>query len=305
MSIIRKPSTDPSTELKSLEHLKVTQSASAVSLAPDAPGTAVESHAKATEAGCGILNLNLHGIYSSEELRNGIKFAVNNYELGTVPAGRVIVEKVASTAIGSNVGSNLMVSANLFNTGAQQHYLQSGVNNSAGWSTSVNQSEVVPLGYAPIVSLLPNEYNRTLTVHYEPGTGLDDGLVQRYGHLSTGENLRANIVSFPGEDYYYVAKDHVVLDIIERNWDALGQDVPGERVREGNWIKVSDRLVDKVLDELNSKVLAHMPLTDLKALNFHVKADPALAAHLDPDADFPISLSLAVSYRSIAPEISE
>jgi hypothetical protein len=95
----------------------------------------------------------------------------------------------------------------------------------------------------------------------------------------------------------------VVLDIIERNWDALGQDVPGERVREGNWIKVSDKLVDKVLDELNSKVLKHMPLTDLNTLQFKMKADKTLASYLDDEKDFPVSLTLAVSYRSIAPEL--
>ena len=104
---------------------------------------------------------------------------------------------------------------------------------------------------------------------------------------------------------HYVAKDHVVLDIIERNWKALGQDVPSERLRENNWVKVSDRLVDKVLDELNSKVLQNMPLTNLSNLNFMLKTDRESASHLSDDEAYPMSLNMTVSYRCIAPELSE
>jgi len=255
--------------------------------------------------GSGVVNINLDGLFSKAQLCDGVQIALKEYDVGDLPGTRVIVEKIASNAIGSNVPGNLMVSANVFNSGDRVHYLQSGVSNSAGWTTSRNQGVLVPKGYVPIVNVMPNEYNRCTTTHYQPGSGMDDGLMQRYGHLSTGANLRDNIVSFPGEDYYYVAKDHVVLDIIERNWQALGQDVPSERVREGNWIKVSDRLVDKVLDELNSKVLKHMPLTNLADLNFLIKADPMALAHLSDDHDYPVSLSLSLNYRSIAPELAE
>ena len=255
--------------------------------------------------GSGTLTLNLTGTYSRDSLISGVKWTVGDFDTGLAPDTRVIVENIKSTAIGSNVGSNLMISANLFNTGEETHYLSSGVTNGHGWITSNKQSSLVPLGYAPILSVMPNEYSRSETQHYTPGSGVDDGLVQRYGHLGGSENLRDNIVSFPGEDFYYVPKDHVVLDIIERNWDALGQDVPGERIREGNWIKVSDRMVDKVLDELNSKVLQHMPLTDLNNMNFIMKADKDLAQHLDNSHDYPVSVTMAVSYRTITPESSE
>lgn len=269
------------------------------------PAVEVEQAAPDTAAGSGTLSVNLDGHYSKQQLSDGVVFNASDFDLGALPVNRVIVEKIDSSAIGSNVPSSLMVSANVFNSGEPVHYLQSGVTNRAGWTTSRNQAVLVPQGNVPIVSLLPNEYTRGAITHYQPGSGVDDGLMQRYGHLSTGENLRKNIVSFPGEDYYYVAKDHVVLDIIERNWQALGQDVPGERVREGNWVKVSDRLVDKVLDELNSKVLKHMPLTNLDNLHFLVKADPVSMAHMSADDLFPLSLSLSVNYRSIAPELAE
>ncbi len=258
-----------------------------------------------TAAGSGVFVISLDGQYSKEDLVRGVQFNLSDYELGEVPAGRVIVEQLATNAIGSNVPATLMVSTNLFNSGKPVHYLQSGVTNSTGWTTSYNQEELVPVGYVPVVSLMPNEYTRAQTVHYKPGSGVNSELVQRYGHLSTGADLRNGVVAFPGEDYYYVAKDHVVLDIIERNWQALGQDMPGERVKEGNWVKVGNGLVEKVLDELDSKVLRHMPLTEMGDLHFLVKADPDLVSSLSDEHEYPLSMHMSVSYRSIAPELAE
>ena len=249
--------------------------------------------------GSGTLHINLHGVYTTDELADGVSWKLSDFDVGELPEGRVLIDRVSTEAIGSNVGSNLMISANLFNTAEKQHYMSSGVTNVKGWVTNAHQDEVVPLGFAPIVSLMPNEYSRKTITHYQPASSLDDGLMQRYGHLSTGSNLRENIVTFPGEDYYYVPKDHVVLDIIERNWDALGQDVTSSRVREGNWIKVSNKLVDKVLDELNSKVLQHMPLTNLNDLQFQMHADPTLVNYLDEENQYPVSVTLSLSYRSI------
>jgi len=256
------------------------------------------------ESGSGTLNLNLHGVYTADELASGITFKLSDYEVGDLPQGRVLIDNVATEAIGSNVGTNLMVSANLFNTAGKKHYMQCGVANTKGWVTNQHQAELVPLGFAPIVSIMPNEQSRQSVVHYQPASSVDDGLMQRYGHLNMGNNLRDGIVPFPGEDYYYVAKDHVVLDIIERNWDALGQDVSSDRVREGNWIKVSTGLVNKVLDELNDKVLQHMPLTNINKLQFKIRADPTLVDYLDDEQEYPLSLTLRLAYRSIAPELA-
>ena len=74
--------------------------------------------------------------------------------------------------------------------------------------------------------------------------------------------------------------------------------------KEGNWIKVSDRLVDKVLDELNSKVLQHMPLTDLGNMSFLIKADADKISHLSDEKEYPLAMNVSLSYRSIAPELS-
>ena len=287
MSIVR--ATDQPTELQVADHPVVVSD------------TAEHEQEPATAATTGVLNLTLHGAYTPDELLDGVVFKLKNYSLGDVPRNRVIVEEVGTTAIGSHAATNLMLSSNLFNTnGSTKHYLSSGVTNSHGWATVSDQESLVPVGYAPIVTLMPNEYCRKYSVHYEPSSGVDDKLVQRYGHLSSGENLRKGVVAFPGEDYYFVSKDHVVLDIIEKNWDTLGQSVPHERVREGNWIKVSKPLVERVLDELDTSVLKNMPLTDLNNLKFSLKADPELAEALDSSSAHPVTVSLKLKYRNVS-----
>ena len=75
--------------------------------------------------------------------------------------------------------------------------------------------------------------------------------------------------------------------------------MPGERVRDGQWVKVGQDLVNKVLNELDNKVLKHMPLTDLSNLNFMLKADKTLAEHLDDDHDYPVSVTMTMSYRNV------
>ena len=293
MSIVRNQVKD----VPAVEDLKLSDS-------PTVQEVALQEDEVATP-GSGIVNVTLQGVFTPDELVAGTVFKLSDYSIGALPSSRVIVSEVASTALGSHVGSNLMVSANIFNTGGSlSHYLESGVQNSEGWVTVQDQDDMVPLGSAPILNLMPNEMCRARHVHYSPSSGVDDQLVQRYGHLSSGDSLRKGVVAFPGENYYFVAKDHVVLDIIEKNWEALGQSVPHERVREGNWIKVSNTLVDKVLDELDSSVLKHMPLTDLGNLKFTVKAGRELAQELDDSESYPLSIALSLSYRSVAPELA-
>jgi hypothetical protein len=47
-----------------------------------------------------------------------------------------------------------------------------------------------------------------------------------------------------------------------------------------------------------------MPLTNLDDLRFNVKADSELAGELEEHTPYPMSLTLSLSYRSVAPELS-
>ena len=124
----------------------------------------------------------------------------------------------------------------------------------------------------------------------------NENLVERYGSVDA-DKLHEGIVPFPGHDYYYLDKDHVVADVISRNWDKLGLDPSSERAREGKWLKVQRSVVDVCLDQLKSNVLTKLPKTDLQnGLAVHFAADKNASNELVAGAQYPISCELLVEY---------
>lgn len=221
-----------------------------------------------------------------------------------LPQGNVIVRNISTSAIGSNVPIDVMCSANLFNSRAGSQgtdYRQSGVKNAHGWLTSPNEAYTVPEGFAPLINFLPSEYNRTNVSHYSPASAVEDRLVEKYGHLTSMKSLWDNIIPFPGEEYYYVGKDHVVLNIIEKNWEQLGISVPNERLREEKWVKVASSVVNRVIDELNSSVLSQIPFSNLNDLELHFQGCPNVASHVEDDASYPFTAEINIEYGSFKP----
>ena len=187
---------------------------------------------------------------SKEDLENGFVVPLKNVvHSALLPKGNVIVRSIGTNAIASALPIDLMVSTNVFNTRDDKaaHYTECGVDNAGGWLTSAGEAHNVPDGYVPVLNIMPNEYNRKQHTHYQPTSLMDDHLVQKYGHLSSMKDLWQGIIPFPGEEYYYVGKDHVVLNIIEKNWEQLGINIPTEKLREERWVKVSSDVVNKVI----------------------------------------------------------
>ena len=232
-----------------------------------------------------------------EELANGHQVSLAEL-VRNLPDGNVIVKQISANALGSNVPVDIMCSANLFNTRDDTHYSQMGVSNANGWLSSASESSTVPNGYVPLVNIMPNEYSRDEVKMYNPQSIMEDKLVQRYGHLTNMKDLWQNIVPFPGEDYYYVGRDHVVLSIIEKNWEQLGINVPSERLRDQNWVKVAASVVNKVINELNDAVLSQIPFSNLNDMNLCFSANPDLAQHLDQSSAFPISAEFTIKYST-------
>ena len=223
-----------------------------------------------------------------------------------LPEGNVIVRNISTNAIGSNVPIDVMFSANLFNSRAPQgggtNYREAGVNNSLGWLTSGNEQYTVPEGFAPLVNFLPSEYNRNTVQHYSPASAVEDRLVKKYGHLTSMKSLWDNIIPFPGEEYFYVGKDHVVLNIIEKNWEQLGISVPNEKLREEKWVKVASSVVNRVIDELNSSVLSQIPFSNLQDMELHFQGCPNVAEHVEDGTSYPFTAELNIEYGSFKPE---
>ena len=207
----------------------------------------------------------------------------------------VVVNEIGTSAIGSNVPADVMASMNVFNTRSRPtHYKDTQIKNADGWLSGdivINPST----GFQPIVNIMPNEYARANTTHYKPESLLEDRLVRKYGGFSDSKDLMQGIVPFPGEPYYYVDRNHVVLNVIAKNWEQLGINLPSERLREDKWVKVASSVVDKVVDELQSNVIDQLPFTNLANLKVMFKSDSEL---LDPDETYPRTTEFFISYTS-------
>ena len=235
-----------------------------------------------------LLKTNLTG----EQLNNGHIVSLGDY---MDKDHNVVVNEIGTSAIGSNVPADVMASMNVFNTrNKPTHYKDTQIKNADGWlsgDVSINPST----GFQPIVNIMPNEYARATNTHYKPESLLEDRLVRKYGGFSDSKDLMQGIVPFPGEPYYYVDRNHVVLNVIAKNWEQLGINLPSERLREDKWVKVASSVVDKVVDELQSNVIDQLPFTNLANLKVMFKSDSEL---LDPDETYPLTTEFFISYTN-------
>ena len=110
------------------------------------------------------------------------------------------------------------------------------------------------------------------------------------------------IVPFPGEPYYYVDRNHVVLNVIAKNWEQLGINLPSERLREDKWVKVASSVVDKVVDELQNNVIDQLPFTNLANLKVMFKSD---CDNLENSETYPLTTEFFISYTNPATSSNE
>lgn len=232
---------------------------------------------------------------SGEQLANG--GVVQVASLGSDPELRnAIVKKVTATAFNNPIGSAVLVSAKLAGDNAAP--ISASARNELGWLEHDAESfgERPSESFSPLLAMMPWETSRMKTLLYSPQQIANENLVERYGSVDA-DKLHEGIVPFPGHDYYYLDKDHVVADVISRNWDKLGLDPSSERAREGKWLKVQRSVVDVCLDQLKSNVLTKLPKTDLQnGLAVHFAADKNASNELVAGAQYPISCELLVEY---------
>lgn len=268
--------------------------------AAEAPDTTLENAPSTSQRN--KLRFVVQHAVSHSDLENGFVVPLKSIvHESLIPKGNVIVREIGTNAISSALPIDLTVSTNVFNTRAESkpHYSECGVDNTGGWLSTPGEKHNVPDGYVPILNIMPNEYTRDTNTHYQPSSLMDDSLVAKYGHLTSMKDLWQGIIPFPGEDYYYVGKDHVVLNIIEKNWEQLGINIPTEKLREERWVKVSSDVVNKVINELNSSVLSQIPFSNVRDMEFYFAAHPAMHDVVDKEALHPISVEFTMEYGSM------
>ena len=155
-------------------------------------------------------------------------------------------------------------------------------------------------GYRNLLAVMPYEKSRSELSVYEPNEIATDRYIQQYGDCSS-ENLHDGVVAFPGEQYYLVAQDHVVLNVIRQNWEQLGINVDNETRFNGKYVQVPAHVFDRVVNDLKSQVLGRMPFTNLNDVRakFHSKPTSHYSdAHPDGDAGlYKVCVELQMNYQ--------
>lgn len=189
-----------------------------------------------------------------------------------------IITGINACSVYSDCSEPITMSLNLFNTSEQQPSVQ----NETGWLHAPAHSDLGAVsavgsrGFKNLMNILPYERTRCSVVAYKPEDVANDRYIQQYGSYNT-ENLWDGVVSFPGESYYLVSTDHVVLSVIANNWEQLGLNVDDEHRFNGKYVQVPTHVFDRVVKDLEAQVLSRMPFTNLGDIRAQFTTKQALS----------------------------
>ena len=200
-----------------------------------------------------------------------------------------IVTGMTLKSVYSNVGEPVSVGVNLFQNKPQ-------IVNQEGWLfTETNTdmgtqhaSEVE--GFVNLVNVLPYEKSRPDSKIYSPENLLNNRFISEYGGY-TLDKLWEGIVPFKGKDYMYVEADHVILKVIQRNWEMLGINTDAEVKRENQYVKISKSVVNNVIKQLYEQVIMQIPYTSFENLSARFQANNV------PEGEYKVMCELLVEYK--------
>lgn len=200
-----------------------------------------------------------------------------------------IVTGMTLKAVYSNVGEPVSVGLNLFQNKPQ-------IVNNEGWlytetatdmgSTHASEAE----GFVNLVNVLPYEKARPDTKIYSPENLLNNRFIAEYGGY-TLDKLWEGIVPFKGKDYMYVEADHVILKVIQRNWEMLGMNMEAESKRENQYVKISKQVVNNVIKQLYEQVIMQIPYTSFENLSARFHANNV------PEGEYKVMCEFLVQYK--------
>tara|TARA_B100001059_G_scaffold234244_1_gene276293 strand:+ start:5152 stop:6072 length:921 start_codon:yes stop_codon:yes gene_type:complete len=214
-----------------------------------------------------------------------------------------ILTSITVKSIYSDCSENVTFALNLFNASEKEPSVQ----NNNGWLHTPTRTdfgtEAVSQdaqGYRNLLAVMPYEKSRAELNVYEPNEIASDRYIQQYGNCSN-ENLYDGVVAFPGEQYYLVSQDHVVLNVIRQNWEALGINPDAEARFNGKYVQVAADVFDRVISDLQSHVLARMPFTNLNDVRAKFISKPTQHysdTHPDgPDGLYKVCVELQMNYQ--------
>jgi len=186
-----------------------------------------------------------------------------------------ILTSITVKSIYSDCSEPVTFALNLYNSSTKEP----SIKNNNGWLHTPVETDFGSMaaskddeGYRNLLAVMPYEKSRSELSVYEPNEIATDRYIKQYGNYDAN-NLFDGVVAFPGEQYYLVSQDHVVLNVIRQNWEQLGINVDSEARFNGKYVQVPAHVFDRVVTDLKSHVLARMPFTNLNDVRakFHSK----------------------------------
>jgi len=235
------------------------------------------------------------------QLANASHVFAANVDEADVTKG--ILTSITVKSIYSDCSEPVTFALNLYNSSKQEP----SIKNNEGWLHTPTRTDFGSMatsrdeeGYRNLLAVMPYEKSRAELSVYEPNEIATDRYVQQYGNY-TEKNLHDGVVAFPGEQYYLVSQDHVVLNVIRQNWEQLGINVDNESRFNGKYVQVPAHIFDRVVGDLQSHVLARMPFTNLNDVRakFYSKPTEHYAdAHPEgPDGLYKVCVELQMNYQ--------
>lgn len=245
---------------------------------------------------------------TAQQLEHGVIVQLSNAAHvfagnGEVDANKGILTGVTVKSIYSDCSEPVTFALNLFNSSEKEP----AIKNNEGWLHTPQRTDFGTEamskdanGYRNLLAVMPYEKSRSELNVYEPNEIASDRYIQQYGNCST-ENLYDGVVAFPGEQYYLVSQDHIVLNVIRQNWEQLGINVDNEARFNGKYVQVPAHVFDRVINDLKSHVLARMPFTNLNDVRAKFTSKPTshyVDTHPDgPEGMYKVCVELQMNYQ--------
>ena len=200
-----------------------------------------------------------------------------------------IVTGMTLKAVYSNVEEPVSVGVNLFQNKPQ-------IVNTEGWlfteaDTDMGRTHTSETnGFINLVNVLPFEKARPDTKIYSPENILNNRFIEQYGGY-TLDKLWEGIVPFKGKDWMYVESGHIILSVIQKNWELLGINADAEQKRENQYVKVSKSVVNSVIKQLYEQVIQQIPYTSFEDLSARFQANDV------PEGNYKVMCEFLVQYK--------
>ena len=237
--------------------------------------------------------------YDIEKLDEESKNAMSKLDLS-----KGIVTNIKLKSVFSNVDDSVTLSMNLYKNNPQivnnVGHLYTPTKTDMG---TVHQSSMD--GYENLANVLPYEKARMDTDVYVPSNLLNSRFIDQYGGY-TLENLWSNIVSFPNKDYFYVDRNHILLKVINRNWEMLGMSLDQESAREGSYVKIQKDIVNNVISQLYENIISQIPYTEFDNLSVKFQSNqPSKSEELKLVAELLVEYKFPMGNLEESSETSE